>query len=86
MDKNVLNFKKLLNVTLKHHINNELMKIMCFIHEMPEDVADDISKSVHKISNTLDCIENLQTIKTKPYIEGVQMLDLEGSMSKEAFL
>ncbi len=79
MDKNISDFINLLDITLKHRINNELMKIMCFIHELPSNIADDISKSVYEISSTLDSLGNIRTIKTKPYIEGIQMLDIEGS-------
>lgn len=82
MDKNILDFRNLLEVTLKHRINNELMKIVCLTHELPPNIANDISKSVYEISSILNYVGNIRTIKTKPYIEGVQMLDLEESVNR----
>jgi DNA-binding response OmpR family regulator len=77
-----------MTVTLHHGINNPLMSAAADIQllladpDMPEpqrrQTLEGVQASLHRIRDIVRQIGDLRTIRTKAYLPGVQMVDLEG--------
>lgn len=77
-----------MTVTLHHSINNPLMSASADVEllladaDMPapqrRQALEEIRGALHRIRDILKQIGELRAIRTKPYMPGIQMVDLEG--------
>ena len=78
-----------MTVTLHHNINNPLMSASADLEmllanpDMPlpqrQQTLRDIQTALHRIRDLVRQIGDLRDVRTKPYLPGIRMVDLEGA-------
>jgi DNA-binding response OmpR family regulator len=78
-----------MTVTLHHNINNPLMsasadlEMLLAAPDMPlpqrQQTLRDIQTALHRIRDLVRQIADLRDVRTKPYLPGIRMVDLEGA-------